>query len=682
MNGKIIVSFLLILFGFVFIDSGNAQEGSVSEIQSTDDEENLAKAVLRDGTLSVEEYVSGLEWPTTMAFIDEDILVLEKGGNVRLVENGELKTEPILKIDVSRTIEGGLLGVLVDDTTVYLHFTNEDTENKKTSNWYYKYEWKNKQLVEPELIKVIHDGSGRHNSGPMILHPDGTIYAIIGDLLNREGKLQNFSEGEPDDTSVIFSLNKQEPYYAIGIRNSFGLTYDPMTNNLWDTENGPEYFDEINYVIPKFNSGWKSIQGPAKLNQIEELPIFEDYRYSEPEFSWEIPVGVTAISFIQSEYFEKYHNSVLVGDFNTGAIWKFELNENRDGFVFNDPDLKDLVLNKDDSTDEILFGTGFAGATDIEEGPDGKLYILSIGQGKIFRISQNNEVNNIEHCSQQLGIDINLSGCKLAGKNFEDVDLSNANLSFTDLENASFKNVNLNNAIMSASNLKNANFKNVDLSNSDMNLTILENANLENVNLENSNLKAIEMINVNLDTVNLNNADLDHGVFKNSNMKNVQLKDSNISWAKFQNAVLNDVNISNSVIEKNKFQNSNFNNVNISNSRIWVNDFTNSKMYNVDFSNSDIYQIDYSYSTLEKVDFRDTKLGTSKFIETSFSKVNLLEVYPFSTDFDGSVFADDNKINTCLESDLYSKIINKVLREIRENFTFFSFMENILTGSC
>ena len=192
MNGKIIVSFLLILFGFVFIDSGNAQEGSVSEIQSTDDEENLAKAVLRDGTLSVEEYVSGLEWPTTMAFIDEDILVLEKGGNVRLVENGELKTEPILKIDVSRTIDGGLLGVLGDDTTGYLHFTNEDTENKKTSNWYYKYEWKNKQLVEPELIKVIHDGSGRHNSGPMILHPDGTIYAIIGDLLNREGKLQNF----------------------------------------------------------------------------------------------------------------------------------------------------------------------------------------------------------------------------------------------------------------------------------------------------------------------------------------------------------------------------------------------------------------------------------------------------------------------------------------------------------
>ena len=682
MNGKIIVSFLLILFGFVFIDSGNAQEGSVSEIQSTDDEENLAKAVLRDGALSVEEYVSGLEWPTTMAFIDEDILVLEKGGNVRLVENGELKTEPILKIDVSRTIEGGLLGVLVDDTTVYLHFTNKDTENKTTSNWYYKYEWKNKQLVEPELIKVIHDGSGRHNSGPMILHPDGTIYAIIGDLLNREGKLQNFSEGEPDDTSVIFSLNKQEPYYAIGIRNSFGLTYDPMTNNLWDTENGPEYFDEINYVIPKFNSGWKSIQGPAKLNQIEELPIFEDYRYSEPEFSWEIPVGVTAISFIQSEYFEKYHNSVLVGDFNTGAIWKFELNENRDGFVFNDPDLKDLVLNKDDSTDEILFGTGFAGATDIEEGPDGKLYILSIGQGKIFRISQNNEVNNIEHCSQQLGIDINLSGCKLAGKNFEDVDLSNANLSFTDLENASFKNVNLNNAVMSASNLKNASFKNVDLSNSDLNLTILENSNLENVNLENSNLKAVEMINVNLDSVNLNNADLDHGVFKNSNIKNVQLKDSNISWAKFQNAVLNDVNISNSVIEKNKFQNSNFNNVNISNSRIWVNDFTNSKMYNVDFSNSDIYQIDFSSSTLEKVDFRDTKLGTSKFIETSFSKVNLLEVYPFSTDFDGSIFADDNKINTCLESDLYSKIINKVLREIRENFTFFSFMENILTGSC
>ena len=50
-------------------------------------------------------------------------------------------------------------------------------------------------------------------------------------------------------------------YYAYGIRNSFGMDFDPVTGNLWDTENGPSYGDEINLVEPGFNSGWQVVQG-------------------------------------------------------------------------------------------------------------------------------------------------------------------------------------------------------------------------------------------------------------------------------------------------------------------------------------------------------------------------------------------------------------------------------------
>ena len=50
-------------------------------------------------------------------------------------------------------------------------------------------------------------------------------------------------------------------YYAYGIRNSFGIDFDPVTGKLWDTENGPGYGDEINLVKPGFNSGWGKIQG-------------------------------------------------------------------------------------------------------------------------------------------------------------------------------------------------------------------------------------------------------------------------------------------------------------------------------------------------------------------------------------------------------------------------------------
>jgi aldose sugar dehydrogenase len=50
-------------------------------------------------------------------------------------------------------------------------------------------------------------------------------------------------------------------YYAYGIRNSFGFDFDPITGNLWDTENGPGFGDEINFVEPGFNSGSKKVQG-------------------------------------------------------------------------------------------------------------------------------------------------------------------------------------------------------------------------------------------------------------------------------------------------------------------------------------------------------------------------------------------------------------------------------------
>ena len=55
-------------------------------------------------------------------------------------------------------------------------------------------------------------------------------------------------------------------YYAYGIRNSFGITFDPITGNLWQTENGPDVYDEINVVKPGFNSGWTQVMGPLSRN--------------------------------------------------------------------------------------------------------------------------------------------------------------------------------------------------------------------------------------------------------------------------------------------------------------------------------------------------------------------------------------------------------------------------------
>ena len=113
---------------------------------------------------------------------------------------------------------------------------------------------------------------------------------MIGDL-NRRGQLQNVPTGPgPDDTSVIIRLNDDgtipsdnpffslggnwAKYYAYGIRNSFGLAFDPVTQKLWMTENGPDTYDEVNLVDPGFNSGWVQMMGPdARSPQGKRQPV-------------------------------------------------------------------------------------------------------------------------------------------------------------------------------------------------------------------------------------------------------------------------------------------------------------------------------------------------------------------------------------------------------------------------
>jgi len=230
----------------------------------------------------------------------------------------------------------------------------------------------------------------------------------VGDgLKDRPTLTQNHNEGEFDDTGVIIrvgldkdvikpkdSENPLDHYYAIGIRNSFGLAIDPITGNLWDTENGPEDFDEVNLVTENFNSGWAITMGPASEDERAKVLNFNKYTYEDPKFSWEKTITLTGLAFADSESFDKYRNELFVADC-TGQIFKFKLNDNRDNFIFDSPHLQDLVANssKNESgenivepLDEIEFGNGFGCITDIKFGPDGNLYIVSLSDNAIYRI--------------------------------------------------------------------------------------------------------------------------------------------------------------------------------------------------------------------------------------------------------------------------------------------------------
>ena len=287
---------------------------------------------LNDPNLQVETIVERLSLPTSMAFIDNNnILVLEKEkGTVRLVSNGILQEESVLEVNVDSRSERGLLGVtLMDNDTIFLYYTETSQNGDQLRNRVYKYQWNDEErlLVNPTLILDLPAIPGpNHDGGKLIIGPDNYLYAVIGDL-NHMGKLQNIVNiPDPDDTGVIFRINPEDgspapdnpfinnnnellslnKYYAYGIRNSFGITFDPVTNVLWDTENGPSEYDEVNLVKPGFNSGWLQVMGPISKSGIteNELVNFPNSKYADPVFNWLPSLGITDIEFLNSSKLE------------------------------------------------------------------------------------------------------------------------------------------------------------------------------------------------------------------------------------------------------------------------------------------------------------------------------------------------------------------------------------------
>jgi glucose/arabinose dehydrogenase len=403
-----------------------------------------------DPNLRVEEIAAGLLRPTAMAFLgdsSDDILVTFKdNGTVRRIIGGELQPEPLLDVAVANnngTNERGMLGMAVAEhnettTYVFLYYTEsgggQDGDDSAgvvpAGNRLYRYELvengDSAELINPKLLLDLPARPGpRYNGGPLLVsqNENGTIvYLMIGDQDHRESQSENYEDGPPPDGTggilaidvegnplpnpvLVEQVNGEEEnggeengmlpyYYSYGLRNGFGLAFDPVTGYLWDTENGPDWFDEINLVLPGFNSGWADIQGPALAPENEGADPGEDLVdfggtgvYSEPEFAWQNTVGVTAIHFLNSTALgEQYANDMFVGDINNGRLYHFDLNQDRTGLLLEGV-LEDRVANTVQELDSVIFGTGFRSISDIETGPDGYLYFLLYGPGKIFRIA-------------------------------------------------------------------------------------------------------------------------------------------------------------------------------------------------------------------------------------------------------------------------------------------------------
>ncbi len=382
----------------------------------------VAAQTVFDPNLTPQTWVRGLTTPTGAEIINSrnDMFVIEKStGKVQQVRDRRVR-RTVLDLPVANDSERGLLGITLSptyaqDNFVYLYYTAAARDGgAPIANAIVRYQYDGEKLVFNRKVRALPVAPGpNHNGGKLNFGPDGKLYAGIGDLnlnettsnfnnriVNRQGTILRLEPygGSPTDNPFYSARNvgtrneALNDIYAYGVRNSFGMAFDPVTGKLWDSENGRTEYDEINLVNPGFNSGWEKIMGPSnRLGTPALVSLGDKAAYSDPEFSWKANVAPTDMLFMPNGRLgNEYRGDLFVGTTRGGKILRFDLNKTRDGFVLP-ANLQDLVADGTDAdrfgeSAPITFAQEFGTITDLFAGPGG-MYVVSFTNGAIYRIT-------------------------------------------------------------------------------------------------------------------------------------------------------------------------------------------------------------------------------------------------------------------------------------------------------
>jgi glucose/arabinose dehydrogenase len=265
--------------------------------------------------------------------------------------------------------EQGLLGLALDpdfssNQSLYVYYTAAGSGNRVS---------KLRQTGSECAETVILDGlptSSIHNGGIIKFGPDGKLYVFVGDAGNADnaqhldslgGKILriNADGTVPTDNPFYASDSNPDPdsarkkVYSLGHRNSFGFTFHPETNHLWESENGLNDFDEVNRVVAGGNYGWDSSSQSGFLNRsCCRNPILA--------LSVIAPTGIVSIPATSTIYPPVYRNNLLMAAFNDGTIRLVIPNA-------SDPDQP--------GTSAVAYTGGQGGLVGIMLGNDGYVYV-------------------------------------------------------------------------------------------------------------------------------------------------------------------------------------------------------------------------------------------------------------------------------------------------------------------
>ncbi len=159
--------------------------------------------------------------------------------------------------------------------------------------------------------------------------------------------------------------------------------------------------------LQQFAGGPKNI-ADSRGEAIRRLSRLPGAHYSDPEFSWEYATAPAAVGFAKSDGLgEAYHGDLFVGMSVPlplgGPLLHFDLSRNRERLDVESVEAENGDFNSLKGSEEFLIGTNFGVVTDIETGPNGNLYVVSLSNGAVYEIFRQSEGETVHFNTTLLG---------------------------------------------------------------------------------------------------------------------------------------------------------------------------------------------------------------------------------------------------------------------------------------